>query len=211
MPPAIWKATISAVHRCHSAGGGHAHGLHCGQTHRPGDRHRLCPDHHGGRRLRPLLRHRPRRGSSQSICAWATSDKTGISMKLYTTQPGIQLYTANFLQDCPSPGKGGKPLQKYGGFALETQHYPCSPSHPEFPSTVLRPARCSAPLPPCASSPASSAGNCNDPERTAAGNGQPSVFFLPFAQRGPSIHLRQTKNALKSEIAKLKMQQIACK
>ena len=63
---------------------------------------------------------------------------TGISMKLYTTQPGIQLYTANFLQDCPSPGKGGKPLQKYGGFALETQHYPCSPSHPEFPSTVLR-------------------------------------------------------------------------
>ena len=78
------------------------------------------------------------RGSSQSICAWATSDKTGISMKLYTTQPGIQLYTANFLQDCPSPGKGGKPLQNYGGFALETQHYPCSPSHPEFPSTVLR-------------------------------------------------------------------------
>ena len=72
------------------------------------------------------------RGSSQSICAWATSDKTGISMKLYTTQPGIQLYTANFLQDCPSPGKGGKPLQKYGGFALETQHYPCSPSHPEL-------------------------------------------------------------------------------
>ena len=38
----------------------------------------------------------------------------------------------------PSPGKGGKPLQKYGGFALETQHYPCSPSHPEFPSTALR-------------------------------------------------------------------------
>ncbi len=78
------------------------------------------------------------RGSSQSICAWATSDKTGISMKLYTTQPGIQLYTGNFLQDCPAPGKGGKPMQKYGGFALETQHYPCSPSHPEFPSTVLR-------------------------------------------------------------------------
>ena len=78
------------------------------------------------------------RGSSQSICAWATSEKTGISMKLYTTQPGIQLYTANFLQDCPTPGKGGRPMQKYGGFALETQHYPCSPSHPEFPSIVLR-------------------------------------------------------------------------
>ena len=78
------------------------------------------------------------RGSSQSICAWATSEKTGISMKLYTTQPGIQLYTGNFLQDCPTPGKGGVPMQKYGGFALETQHYPCSPSHPEFPTTVLR-------------------------------------------------------------------------
>ena len=78
------------------------------------------------------------RGASQSLCAWASSDKTGISMKVYTTQPGVQLYTANFLQDCPSPGKGGVPMQKYGGFALETQHFPCSPSHPEFPSTVLR-------------------------------------------------------------------------
>lgn len=100
------------------------------------------------------------RGSSQSICAWVTSEKTGISMKLYTTQPGIQLYTGNFLQDCPTPGKGGVPMQKYGGFALETQHYPCSPSHPEFPTTVLRQARCSAPPPPCAFSPASSAENC---------------------------------------------------
>jgi aldose 1-epimerase len=78
------------------------------------------------------------RGSSQSICAWATSDKTGVSMKLYTTQPGIQLYTGNFLQECPVPGKGGKKMEKYSGFALETQHYPCSPSHPEFPSTLLR-------------------------------------------------------------------------
>ena len=76
--------------------------------------------------------------TSQSLCAWASSDKTGISMKMYTTQPGIQLYTGNFLQNCPSPGKGGVPLEKYGGFALETQHFPCSPSHPEFPTTVLR-------------------------------------------------------------------------
>ena len=85
----------------------------------------------------PVVLDRPR-GASQSLCAWASSDKTGISMKMYTTQPGIQLYTGNFLQDCPSPGKGGVPLEKYGGFALETQHFPCSPSHPEFPTTVLR-------------------------------------------------------------------------
>ena len=58
------------------------------------------------------------RGASQSLCAWASSDKTGISMKMYTTQPGIQLYTGNFLQNCPSPGKGGVPMEKYGGFAL---------------------------------------------------------------------------------------------
>ncbi len=145
----------------HSARGKHPHGFYRGQAHWPGYRHRLCPDHHGGRRLRPLLCHRPRRGSSQSICAWATSDKTGISMKLYTTQPGIQLYTGNFLQDCPAPGKGGVPMQKYGGFALETQHYPLQPLPPGVPlHGAAGRARCSAPTPPCASSPASSAENC---------------------------------------------------
>ena len=76
-------------------------------------------------------------GASQSICAWAYSDKTGISMKVYTTQPGMQLYTGNFLDKLTVPGKGGRPNVRYGGFALETQHYPCSPSHPEFPSTTL--------------------------------------------------------------------------
>ena len=77
------------------------------------------------------------KGASQSICAWAVSEKTGISMKLYTTQPAVQFYTGNYLQDCPSPGKGGVPMEKYEGFALETQHFPCAPSHPEFPSVLL--------------------------------------------------------------------------
>ena len=72
------------------------------------------------------------------ICAWATCDESNISMKVYTTQPGVHLYTGNFLQECPSPGKGLRPMQKYGGFCLETEHFPCSPSHPEFPSTILR-------------------------------------------------------------------------
>ena len=81
---------------------------------------------------------RPRAGARQSICAWATCDESNISMKVYTTQPGVHLYTGNFLQDCPSPGKGLRPMQKYGGFCLETEHFPCSPSHPEFPSTILR-------------------------------------------------------------------------
>ncbi len=81
---------------------------------------------------------RARGGARQSICAWATCDESNISLKVYTTQPGIHLYTGNFLQDCPSPGKGLHPMQKHEGFALETQHFPCSPSHPEFPSTILR-------------------------------------------------------------------------
>lgn len=81
---------------------------------------------------------RPRAGARQSICAWATCDESNISMKVYTTQPGVHLYTGNFLQECPSPGKGLRPMQKYGGFCLETEHFPCSPSHPEFPSTILR-------------------------------------------------------------------------
>ncbi len=73
------------------------------------------------------------RGSSQSICAWVTSEKTGISMKLYTTQPGIQLYTGNFLQDCPTPGKGGVPLQSTAAFAWRPSTSPAAPLHPEFP------------------------------------------------------------------------------
>lgn len=77
-------------------------------------------------------------GASQSICAWASSDETGISMKVYTTQPGVQLYTGQGLGRCISPDKYGNPIQAFGGFALETQHYPASPSHPEFPTTVLQ-------------------------------------------------------------------------
>ncbi len=77
-------------------------------------------------------------GASQSICAWASSEETGISMKVYTTQPGVQLYTGQGLARTPLPDKYGNRIPPYGGFALETQHYPCSPSHPEFPSTVLQ-------------------------------------------------------------------------
>ena len=76
---------------------------------------------------------RPRAGARQSICAWATCDESSISMKVYTPSRGSTSTTGNFLQDCPSPGKGLHPMQKYGGFALETEHFPCSPSHPEFP------------------------------------------------------------------------------
>lgn len=64
------------------------------------------------------------------------SDTTGITMRCYTTQPGIQIYTGNFLKD--EPGKYGVHYPQYGAVCLETQHYPCSPNYPQFPSTLLK-------------------------------------------------------------------------
>lgn len=72
------------------------------------------------------------------LCARAYSPKTGIMLEVSTTEPAVQLYTANFYQDVKTPGKNGQPALQYGGFALETQHFPCSPNFPHFPSTILR-------------------------------------------------------------------------
>lgn len=67
-------------------------------------------------------------------------DRTGIRMTVRTTQPGVQLYSGNFVQDDTAPfGKGGKRYAQHAGLCLETQHVPDSPNHPEFPSIVLRP------------------------------------------------------------------------
>jgi aldose 1-epimerase len=63
---------------------------------------------------------------------------SGRVMTIETTEPGIQFYSGNFL-DGTLKGKGGKVYNKYGAFCLETQHYPDSPNHANFPSTVLRP------------------------------------------------------------------------
>jgi aldose 1-epimerase len=63
---------------------------------------------------------------------------SGRVMEVLTTQPGIQFYSGNFL-DGSLIGKGGVAYQKYAALCLETQHYPDSPNHPNFPSTVLRP------------------------------------------------------------------------
>lgn len=100
------------------------------------------------------------RGSSQSICAWVTSEKTGISMKLYTTQPGIQLYTGNFLQDCPTPARAACPCRSTAALHWRPSITPAALPTRSFPPRCCGQARCSAPLPPCASSPASSAENC---------------------------------------------------
>ena len=68
------------------------------------------------------------------------SEKSGIILEAFTTEPAIQLYSGNFIHfDTVSCGKNGVRYPKNGGFCLEAQHYPDSVNHPHFPSTVLRP------------------------------------------------------------------------
>lgn len=66
----------------------------------------------------------------------AQSEKTGITMECFTTEPGVQLYTGIFLN--ADSGKNGIPLYPHQGFCLETQHYPDSPNRSEFPSVTLK-------------------------------------------------------------------------
>ena len=63
---------------------------------------------------------------------------SGRVLEIATTEPGVQLYSGNFL-DGRLRGAQGRVYRQSDGVCLETQHYPDSPNHPEFPSTVLRP------------------------------------------------------------------------
>jgi aldose 1-epimerase len=81
------------------------------------------------------------RGSSVEeprFAARVTEPTTGRTLEIYTTEPGLQFYSGNFL-DGSITGKGGRVYGFRYGLALETQHYPDSPNHPNFPTTVLRP------------------------------------------------------------------------
>lgn len=70
----------------------------------------------------------------------ARSDKTGICLEAYTTEPAVHFYSGNYMHFDPvSNGKGGVKYPKNGGLCFEAQHYPDSVNHPNFPSTVLRP------------------------------------------------------------------------
>ncbi|MDT5261872.1 MAG: aldose 1-epimerase [Acidobacteriota bacterium] len=61
----------------------------------------------------------------------------GRVLEVWTTEPGVQFYTGNYL-DGSTKGKGGRAYHNRYGFCLETQHFPDSPNHPSFPSTVLK-------------------------------------------------------------------------
>lgn len=65
--------------------------------------------------------------------------KTGIEMQIYTTEPGLQFYSGNFMKDTDPKGKEGKAYPFRSAFCLETQHFPDAPNHPDFASTVLKP------------------------------------------------------------------------
>lgn len=77
-------------------------------------------------------------GSVPELAAEVEEPVSGRILEVWTTEPGLQCYTGNFLNGRLT-GKGGRPYLRRSGFCLETQHYPDSPNRPEFPSTLLRP------------------------------------------------------------------------
>lgn len=80
------------------------------------------------------------KGSGMKKAATITGDKSGISMEVYTVEPGLQFYSGNFMQ-AKNTFKGGTKDEFRHAFCLETQHFPDSPNQPSFPSTTLNPGQ----------------------------------------------------------------------
>jgi aldose 1-epimerase len=74
------------------------------------------------------------------LAARVVDPASGRVLEVWTTEPGIQFYTGNFL-DGTAIGKGGVAFTKRSAFCLETQHFPDSPNKPKFPSVVLSPGK----------------------------------------------------------------------
>jgi aldose 1-epimerase len=81
-----------------------------------------------------------RKGAGLQLAARVKEPKSGRTLEIQTTEPGIQFYAGNFL-DGTLKGKGGHVYGHRTGFCLETQHYPDSPNQPKFPSTILQPGQ----------------------------------------------------------------------
>ena len=79
-----------------------------------------------------------RTGAGVVHAARVVEPTSGRTLDVATTEPGIQLYTGNFL-DGTITGKGGHVYARRNGFCLETQHFPDSPNQPAFPGTILKP------------------------------------------------------------------------
>ncbi len=79
------------------------------------------------------------KAGSLSLAAQAYDPHSGRLLEVWTTEPGIQLYTGNFLDGIH--GRDNKGYNRRDAFCLETQHFPDSPNHPSFPTTELKPAQ----------------------------------------------------------------------
>jgi aldose 1-epimerase len=73
-----------------------------------------------------------------ALAAEVTAPRSGRRMQVWTDQPGVQFYSGNNL-DGTLRASSGQPFVRHAGLCLETQHFPDSPNHPHFPSTILRP------------------------------------------------------------------------
>jgi aldose 1-epimerase len=80
------------------------------------------------------------RAGTMRLAATAYEAGSGRMMQVWTTEPGVQFYTGNFLNGTLT-GKSGKVYARRNGFCFETQHYPDSPNQPSFPTTTLRKGR----------------------------------------------------------------------
>jgi len=80
------------------------------------------------------------RGDAPGLAALVHEPASGRVLEVLTTEPGVQLFTANHFAGRLA-GKSGRAYPRYGGFCLETQHYPDSPNQAAFPSTILRPGQ----------------------------------------------------------------------
>ena len=78
--------------------------------------------------------------AGESLAARVVEPTTGRVMEVWTTEPGVQFYTGNFL-DGKTAGKGGRTYPRRSAFCLETQHYPDSPNQPKFPTVVVKPGQ----------------------------------------------------------------------
>ena len=80
------------------------------------------------------------KGNDKQLAASVYSPLTGIMLEVYTNEPGIQIYTGNFL-DGSVTGKKGIKYEKHAAICLETQKYPDTPNKPEWPSALLKPGQ----------------------------------------------------------------------
>lgn len=74
------------------------------------------------------------------LVAWLQDSVSGRKLEVFTTEPGLQFYSGNFL-DATLQNRDGKKIAKHNALCLETQHFPDSPNKPSFPSTILQPGQ----------------------------------------------------------------------